>query len=165
MIDPITAGAPPWLTGEAKVSYPTTSQEAPAAPGIGERLRLWVSSDGTAMVYRPIGTQALCADILVAADLIDSQSAEIARLKAQKWDVKHADTLNDIAQMGMARDAAIEGQSYWQARAERLEGALQRLANLTPASSNAHTAQDLYLTVRAIADTALADAQTTQGEG
>lgn len=33
--------------------------------------------------------------------------AERDALKAAKWDVKHVDTMNDMVQMGMARDAAI----------------------------------------------------------
>jgi hypothetical protein len=39
--------------------------------------------------------------------------AERDALKAAKWDVKHTDTMNEIVQMGMARDEA-------EARADRL---------------------------------------------
>ena len=42
-----------------------------------------------------------------AADLIDAQAAEIARLREAKWIVRHADTANNTVLMGMARDGAI----------------------------------------------------------
>lgn len=32
---------------------------------------------------------------------------EVAELKAAKWAVKHTDTMNDLVQMGMARDDAV----------------------------------------------------------
>lgn len=41
-----------------------------------------------------------------------------------------------------------------------MKRALERLAQLTPARANAHTVADLYLTVRAIAETALASGDT-----
>jgi nitrogen-specific signal transduction histidine kinase len=41
---------------------------------------------------------------------------------------------------------------------ERLREALERLAVLTPGRANATTAMDLHLTVKAIAETALANA-------
>lgn len=41
-----------------------------------------------------------------AAFEASSKDAEIERLKAEKWDVKHADTMNDMVLMGLARDAA-----------------------------------------------------------
>lgn len=52
--------------------------------------------------------------------------------------------------------AARAALSAPQGEVERLRSALERLAKLTPASANAHTAQDLCLTVRAISESALA---------
>ncbi len=49
-------------------------------------------------VYRKWGP--VCGAVLVAAD-------EIERLRAAKWGVQHADTMNEIVQMGLARDAAM----------------------------------------------------------
>jgi DNA-directed RNA polymerase subunit L len=37
-------------------------------------------------------------------------STENEKLKAAKWDVKHTSTMNDLAQMGMARDEAIASE-------------------------------------------------------
>jgi uncharacterized protein with PhoU and TrkA domain len=44
-------------------------------------------------------------------------SARLAALEAAKWDVQHTDTMNDIVQVGMARDQA-------EARAKDLEAQL-----------------------------------------
>jgi len=47
------------------------------------------------------------ADALTAAlDRAEKAEAERDALKAAKWDVQHTDTMNEIVQMGMARDTA-----------------------------------------------------------
>ena len=46
-----------------------------------------------------------------------------------------------------------------------LLGALERLSRLSPQAANAATAQDLHLTVRAIADSAICKATDVQGGG
>ena len=43
---------------------------------------------------------------LYNAAVIAGLRAEIAELKGQKWFVQHTDTMNDLVQLGMARDAA-----------------------------------------------------------
>lgn len=62
-------------------------------------------------------------------DLIDrAQAAEarVAELEAAKWETKHADTMNDLVAMGLARDAA-------EARADRLaDGITAAMLILTP---------------------------------
>lgn len=47
--------------------------------------------------------------------------ARVAELEAAKWEAKHADTMNDLVAMGLARDAA-------EARADRLAKALEEIA-------------------------------------
>jgi uncharacterized protein with PhoU and TrkA domain len=49
--------------------------------------------------------------------MIAALSARLAALEAAKWDVQHTDTMNDIVQVGMARDQA-------EARAKDLEAQL-----------------------------------------
>lgn len=48
---------------------------------------------------------------------------------------------------------------------QRLREALKRISALTPAAANAATARDLHMTVRAIADAALADTPPKVGSG
>jgi hypothetical protein len=99
------------------------------------------------------------SDKLAAANaLIESQSAEIARK-------------DELREIGIARytvaetalTAAIEGQSYWQARAERAEKALEKI--------HAHVAHGFLgdwsialKEIRKIATDTLADAQQTPKE-
>jgi hypothetical protein len=61
---------------------------------------------------------ALSDKRLAAEARANSLAAEVERLKAAKWDVKHIDTLNDMVAMGLARDAAVS-------RANSLEGKLK----------------------------------------
>lgn len=44
---------------------------------------------------------------LAAKDDAAELRAENEKLRADKWDVKHTSTMNDMVQMGMARDAAL----------------------------------------------------------
>lgn len=54
-----------------------------------------------------------------AAEALERLTAELAErdaLKAAKWDVKHTDKMNDLVQMGMARDAAeASAREAWKA--------------------------------------------------
>ena len=54
-----------------------------------------------------------------AADRIEALTAERDELAAAKWNKQHADTMNDIVLMGLARDAAT-------ARAEKAEAKLAK---------------------------------------
>jgi hypothetical protein len=69
-----------------------------------------------------------------AADRIEALTAERDELAAAKWNKQHADTMNDIVLMGLARDAAT-------ARAEKAEAklakAVEELERQVEAWSNA----------------------------
>jgi hypothetical protein len=54
----------------------------------------------------------------------DALAAEIARLRAAQWAVRHADTANDMVLMGMARDVAIAERDAQAAEIEKLREAL-----------------------------------------
>lgn len=58
-----------------------------------------------------------CRDSLVTAASAQARiaalEARVAELEAAKWETRHADTMNDLVAMGLARDAA-------EARADRL---------------------------------------------
>jgi hypothetical protein len=56
--------------------------------------------------------------------LVNALAAERDALKAAKWDVKHTDTMNDVVQMGMARDEAIADRDRLAAEVARLRAAL-----------------------------------------
>ncbi|PAL23569.1 hypothetical protein CD928_05745 [Sphingopyxis sp. GW247-27LB] len=59
--------------------------------------------------------------------------------------------------------ATLAISAHREAATAELREALDRLAKLTPNSANAHTAQDLCLTVRAIAESAIAKVQHVAG--
>jgi hypothetical protein len=86
-----------------------------------KRLRL-----GPEYVYRFVETDHKAADMLEA---LAAKLAEVKRdrdeLRAAKWAEKHTDTMNDMVQMGMARDEAM-------ARAEAAEAEGARLREWTP---------------------------------
>lgn len=61
-------------------------------------------------------------------EMARAQAAEarVAELEAAKWETRHADTMNDLVAMGLARDAA-------EARADRLaDGITAAMLILTP---------------------------------
>lgn len=186
---------------------PTASQEAPAAPGIGERLR--AAFNGESVPHKNIALRQ-------AAALIESQSAEIAqasdevkqliesiwraeyRHSAPNWKplpdlvgmVTQLDNMyagvreqRDRARWDLAAanariaaleaadrensellEAAIEGQSYWQARAEKMERIL-REARLQLEYLDGRFPTGTTPAVIACITGFLADAQTTQGGG
>ncbi|KAK0351724.1 hypothetical protein LTR94_023820 [Friedmanniomyces endolithicus] len=79
--------------------------------------------DGRQRGYADVRGELLfrCRDALVTAASAEARiaglEARIAELEAAKWEAKHADTMNDIVAMGVARDTA-------EARADRLARAL-----------------------------------------
>jgi hypothetical protein len=62
-------------------------------------------------------------DTIAAADRIEALTAERDELATAKWNKQHADTMNDIVLMGLARDAST-------ARAEKAEAKLAKAVEL-----------------------------------
>ena len=75
--------------------------------------RAWASMDGRPFDDPEYG-QGYMADAEALLDRsglsarLATAEAERDALKAAKWDVQHTDTMNDLVQMGMARDAALQ---------------------------------------------------------
>lgn len=67
--------------------------------------------DGALTYEQQLQTLATLNAWKARATLAETRLAEAERdletLRAQKWDVKHADTANDMVLMGMARDEAV----------------------------------------------------------
>jgi hypothetical protein len=64
---------------------------------------------------------AACDFAASAQARIAALEARVAELEATKWEAQHADTMNDLVAMGLARDAA-------EARADRLATLSKRLS-------------------------------------
>lgn len=62
------------------------------------------------------------------AEELEAKLAEVEKerdeLRAAKWVVKHTDTMNDMVQMGMARDEALATVATLTAQVEAMRGAL-----------------------------------------
>ena len=70
--------------------------------------------------------RALAPDAGVKA--VAELRAERDALKAQKWDVQHTDTMNDMVSLGMERDRLAADNANLQARFEKLRGHLGYIA-------------------------------------
>lgn len=95
------------------------------APGSTEWHSFTDPADATWWRERGYEVRALVTAASAQARIAELE-ARVAELEAAKWETKHADTMNDLVAMGLARDAA-------EARADRLaDGITAVMLILTP---------------------------------
>lgn len=78
-----------------------------------------------------------------AADGLTDQLSEIAALRGAKWDVQHADTMNDMVLMGMARDEAIVRATQAERQRDELRKALETIGEMAPSTCETSLAHDM----------------------